>query len=102
MLCCVVLSVGQVLLCSVKCCVVLSVGQVLLCSVKCCVVLSVGQVLLCSVKCCFVLSVAERSRMATAVFVEKLVVGISVCKGKHTFCRNCGHNRGSLLYRNWA
>ena len=38
--------------------------------------------------------------MATAVFDEKLVIVITVCRSKHTFCGNCGDNRGSLLYRN--
>jgi len=51
-----------------------------------------------------VLPLADRSKMATAVFDEKMVVVISVCVcvRVNTFCRNCGHNRGSVLYRNWA
>jgi len=54
--------------------------------------------------CCAVLPLADRSKMATAVFDEKMVVVISVCVcvRVNTFCRNCGHNRGSVLYRNWA
>lgn len=54
------------------------------------------------VECSVASGRAERRGMVTAVFDEKLVVVISVCMGNHTICGNCGHNRSSLLYRNWA